>query len=127
MSQARVARDTATPGENEVMRYGDSRVAALVAAAPDLALGLAHEVLGAVLEQSDEEQELLVGTLRAWYAAEGSADEAARLLHCHPNTVRYRLAKVTRLTGRDLHRARRRGGPLPRPGGDAALAACDDG
>lgn len=103
VSQARVARDTATPGENQVMRYGDSRVAALVAAAPDLAVGLAHEVLGAVLEQSAEEQELLIGTLRAWYAAEGSADEAARLLHCHANTVRYRLAKVTRLTGRDLH------------------------
>ena len=53
------------------MRYGDARVAALVAADPDLALGLAHQVLGAVLEQRDEEQELLVGTLRAWYDAEG--------------------------------------------------------
>ena len=100
--QARLARDTATPGENGVMRYGDSRVAALVAATPDLALGLAHQVLGAVLQQSDDERELLVGTLRAWYDAEGSAAEAAALLHCHPNTVRYRLAKVTQLTRRDL-------------------------
>lgn len=102
VNQARLARDTATPGENGVMRYGDSRVAALVAATPDLALGLAHQVLGAVLTQSDEERELLVGTLRAWYDARGSAAKAAALLHCHPNTVRYRLAKVTRLTGRDL-------------------------
>ncbi len=103
VSQARLARDTATPGENGVRRYGDSRVAALVAATPELALGLARQVLGAVLEQSDEERELLIGTLRAWYDAQGSAAEAARLLHCHPNTVRYRLAKVTQLTGRDLH------------------------
>nr|WP_246416705.1 helix-turn-helix domain-containing protein [Nocardioides luti] len=85
------------------MRFGDSRVAALVAATPDLALGLAQQVLGAVLEQTEEERCLLVGTLRAWYDAQGSAAEAAKLLHCHPNTVRYRLSKVTQLTGRDLH------------------------
>ena len=103
VNQARLARDTATPGEHGVMRYGEARVAALVAATPDLALGLAHQVLGAVLQQSDEERELLIGTLRAWYDAHGSAAEAASLLHCHPNTIRYRLSKVTQLTGRDLH------------------------
>jgi hypothetical protein len=101
--QARLARDTATPGENAVMRYGEARVAALVAAAPDLAVGLAHQVLGAVLEQKDDERDLLLSTLRAWYDACGSAAEAAALLHCHPNTVRYRLGKLTQLTGRDLH------------------------
>ena len=103
VNQARLARDTATPGENAVIRYGEARVAALVAATPDLAVGLAHQVLGAVLEQHPDERELLVGTLRAWFDAQGSAAEAAKLLHCHPNTVRYRLAKVTQLTGRDLH------------------------
>lgn len=100
--QARLARDTATPGQNAVMRFGDARVAALVAASPDLAVGLAHQVLGAVLEQSASERELLLGTLKAWYDAEGSAAGAATLLHCHPNTVRYRLSKLTQLTGRDL-------------------------
>jgi hypothetical protein len=101
--QARLARDTATPGENGVVQYSESRVAALVAATPDLAVGLARQVLGAVLDQSAEERELLLETLRAWYEAHGSAAETAKLLHCHPNTVRYRLSKVTRLTGRDLH------------------------
>jgi len=100
--RAQLARDAATPGENVVMRFEDARVATLVAAAPDLAVGLAQQVLGGLLEQSEEEQQLLVATLRAWYDAEGSAAEAARLLHCHPNTVRYRLAKLTQLTGRDL-------------------------
>lgn len=102
VNQARLARDTATPGENGVRRYGHARVAALVAATPDLALGLAHQVLDAVLQQSDEERELLIGTLRAWYDAGGSIAETATVLHCHANTVRYRLSKVTRLTGRDL-------------------------
>ena len=103
VTQAQLARDTATPGENVVMRFGDARVAALVAATPDLAMGLAQQVLAGVLEQGDEERDLLIATLRAWYDAQGSAAEAAALLHCHPNTVRYRLAKVTQLTGRDLH------------------------
>lgn len=102
VKQAQLARDTATPGENVVMRFGDARVAALVAATPDLATGLARHVLAGVLAQTEDEQRLLVATLRAWYDAQGSAAQAARLLHCHPNTVRYRLAKVTQLTGRDL-------------------------
>ena len=103
VTQAQLARDTATPGENVVMRFGDARVAALVAATPDLAMGLAQQVLAGVLQQGDDEQRLLLATLRAWYTARGSAAEAAKLLHCHANTVRYRLAKVTALTGRDLH------------------------
>lgn len=103
VTQAQLARDTATPGENVVMRFGDARVAALVAATPELARGLAQQVLAGVLEQREEERALLVTTLRAWYAADGSATDAAGLLHCHPNTVRYRLAKLTQLTGRDLH------------------------
>ena len=101
--QARLARDTVTPGENGVRRYGEARVAALVAATPDLAMGLAQQVLARVLEQTEDEQRLLLTTLRAWYTAQGSAAEAGRLLHCHANTVRYRLTKLTQLTGRDLH------------------------
>ncbi|MEO5853628.1 MAG: helix-turn-helix domain-containing protein [Nocardioides sp.] len=101
VTQAQLARDTATPGENGVMLFDDARVAALVAATPDLAMGLAQHVLAGVLEQCEQEQELLIATLRAWYDAQGSAAEAAELLHCHPNTVRYRLAKLTQLTGRN--------------------------
>lgn len=103
VTQAQLARDTATPGENVVMRFGDARVAALVASTPDLAMGLAHHVLAGVLAQDEDEQRLLLTTLRAWYDAQGSAAGAAAALHCHPNTVRYRLTKITSLTGRDLH------------------------
>lgn len=102
VNQARLARDTATPGENAVMRFGDAHVAGLVAASPALAMGLAQQVLAGVLQQADGEQRLLLTTLRAWYTAQGSTAEAAKLLHCHPNTVRYRLGKLTQLTRRDL-------------------------
>ena len=101
--QGRMAREAATPGTSAVTRFEDARVASLVAAAPDLAAGLAHQVLGPVLALDVVEQGLLLGTLRAWYAANGSAAQTGRLLHCHPNTVRYRLGKLTQLIDRDLH------------------------
>lgn len=100
--QARMAREAATPGTSAVTRFEDARVAALVAAAPELAEGLAHQVLGPVLGLDVLEQALLLGTLRAWYDADGSASQAGRALHCHPNTVRYRLGKITGLIDRDL-------------------------
>lgn len=100
--QARMAREAATPGTSAVTRFEDARVAALVAAAPELASGLARQVLGPVLALDVMEQGLLLGTLRAWYAADGSAAQAGRTLHCHPNTVRYRLGKLTQLIDRDL-------------------------
>lgn len=100
--QARMAREAVTPGTSAVTRFEDARVAALVAAAPELASGLAHQVLGPALALDVSEQEVLLGTLGAWFAADGSADRAGRILHCHPNTVRYRLGKLTQLVGRDL-------------------------
>jgi DNA-binding PucR family transcriptional regulator len=41
----------------------------------------------------------LVGTLTAYLEASGSIEGAARALFVHPNTVRYRLRRVTDATG----------------------------
>jgi GAF domain-containing protein len=46
----------------------------------------------------------LLQTLRAWLGSGCSAPETAARLVVHPNTVAYRLAKVERLTGRNLRR-----------------------
>jgi DNA-binding PucR family transcriptional regulator len=46
----------------------------------------------------------LLKTLRAWLSSGCSAPAAAARLVVHPNTVAYRLAKVERLTGRNLRR-----------------------
>jgi DNA-binding PucR family transcriptional regulator len=45
---------------------------------------------------------VLIDTLRAWFAAGGSASEVGRTMFCHRNTVRNRLARVERLTHRSL-------------------------
>ena len=51
--------------------------------------------------QADDRREA-VATLNAYFDFAGNASEAARHLHIHPNTFRYRLAKVTELIDVDL-------------------------
>lgn len=43
----------------------------------------------------------LAATLAAYLDSGGSIESCARSLYIHPNTVRYRLRKVTEITGRD--------------------------
>ena len=53
-----------------------------------------------MLEPDDRED--AVRTLNAYFSHPGNASEAARELHIHPNTFRYRMAKVADLLGVDL-------------------------
>jgi hypothetical protein len=50
------------------------------------------------------ERNELIRTLLAYLAADLSIDRAARELFVHPNTVRYRLRRLTKLTGLDVGR-----------------------
>ena len=77
-------------------------VAVLAASAPDVIAELAAAVLGSLNQLPDRERAVLIGTLRTWLASGGSIDTAAKTLFCHPNTVRYRLNRVTEHTGRSL-------------------------
>lgn len=52
------------------------------------------------LEPEDREEALR--TLDAYFTHPGNVSQAARQVHVHPNTFRYRLAKVTDLLGLDL-------------------------
>lgn len=42
----------------------------------------------------DDERDMLLDTIEAWFDAAGSAADAAERLYCHPNTVRHRLRRV---------------------------------
>lgn len=83
-------------------RFDDSPAALLVAAAPDEAGRIARVVFEGVLELPAVERNRLLDTLECWFAAGGSAADAAQLLYCHRNTVRYRLHRLEELTGRAL-------------------------
>jgi DNA-binding PucR family transcriptional regulator len=77
-------------------------LAMLVSAAPAEAERVATTVLGSILALKGHESAVLIRTLRTWCANDGSPDRTAELLHCHANTIRYRLRRIETLTGRSL-------------------------
>jgi DNA-binding PucR family transcriptional regulator len=55
-----------------------------------------------LLEHDDRAAGGLIETLEAWLEAFGDVAAAAAALYIHPNTLRYRLRRITELSGLDL-------------------------
>jgi hypothetical protein len=102
--QARIACAAGTPGGRELIRYEQQPIAVLLASLPDLGGNVAYAILGPILALPAPDRDLLLDTLRAWFAEDGSATAAAARLHVHRNTVHYRLRRVEALTSRSLTR-----------------------
>src|SRR5206468_704790 len=83
-----------------LVRYEQAPVAVLLASAPEAATAVARTVLGPVLALPAAECDVLLATLRAWFAAHGATSLAAERLHVHRNTVRYRLKRLEDLPAR---------------------------
>lgn len=58
--------------------------------------------LGALVDYDNRKRIRLVPTLRAYLEANGNHREAAKRLHLHHNSVRYRIGKICKLTGHDV-------------------------
>ncbi|WP_336081923.1 PucR family transcriptional regulator [Nocardia sp. SSK8] len=101
VTEARQACHSVPPGASGVVRFGAEPVAHLLVTVPDAARRAAAQILGPVLALPAAERADLVAVLDAWYQHGGSAVAVAEALHCHRNTVRYRLRKIRDLTGRD--------------------------
>ncbi len=102
--QARVACAAGTPGSTAVVQFGDQPIAVLLASSPDQARALAEAVLAPVLALAPDDRAVMVDTARAWLEGGGSTSVAAKALHVHRNTVRYRVRRLEEVTGRDLAR-----------------------
>jgi hypothetical protein len=98
--EAQLATRCLPSGRAGIHTYGASPVALLVAASPDVAADVARSVFAALDVLPPAERAVLLETLEAWFAAGGSTSKAAEALHCHRNTVLYRLTRVGELTGR---------------------------
>lgn len=98
---AELALAAQEPG-SRVEQFDGDALSILVASAPAAAMETARAVLGGLLDLPADDRDLLLGTVRAWLDAEGSATDAAAVLFCHPNTVRYRLRRVEELTRRSV-------------------------
>jgi hypothetical protein len=64
-----------------------------------LALTLARDRLSALARLADAERARLLETLSAWLAHQRRTPQIAAELHVHPQTVRYRIAKLHELLG----------------------------
>ncbi|MBO0679095.1 PucR family transcriptional regulator ligand-binding domain-containing protein [Mycolicibacterium sp. S2-37] len=87
-------------GLGAVTAYGELGLFRLLAqVGNDDLLTFAEETLGPVLRMSEPERSEMFQTLEALIKHNMNMAEAARNLHFHYNTLRYRLAKLERLLG----------------------------
>ena len=98
----RSRRDRTSP----VALFDGSILAAAAVSAPAVMVKSARAVLDGLADLTDEERDVLLETFRVWQDNEASADSTAKVLFCHPNTVRQRLRRIEKHTGRSLSRPR---------------------
>ncbi|MBB5874401.1 hypothetical protein F4553_007835 [Allocatelliglobosispora scoriae] len=77
-------------------------LAVAAAGTPDVMRRVARTTLEGLAGLPAADRALLLRTFGAWLDHRGSADATATVLHCHPNTVRYRLRRLEEYTGRSL-------------------------
>ncbi|OBI54482.1 CdaR family transcriptional regulator [Mycobacterium sp. E796] len=100
-AQAQVAM-SASSNSRPSTRYDRDVVAVLLASSPDAAASVVTTTLGPVLELPTERREPLLTTVDTWLQRGQSVSATADELHCHRNTINYRLRRFAELTGRPL-------------------------
>jgi DNA-binding PucR family transcriptional regulator len=82
------------------------RVSRAAVSAPEVMVKTVASVSDCFDDLPDEEREILSETFRVWQESNASVRSAAERLGCHPNTVRHRLRRIEKRTGRHLSRLR---------------------
>ncbi|MFO1352769.1 MAG: helix-turn-helix domain-containing protein [Gammaproteobacteria bacterium] len=102
---ARIALDVARQAPmNRIVAYADMGVAGLLMSMREGASckGFIAERLGKLLAQKTAQREVLLRTLRVFFAVNCSQQAAASELSIHQKTIAYRLAKIERITELNL-------------------------
>jgi hypothetical protein len=103
---ARVMLLGPTDSTSSVAVFDGSILATAVVNAPEVMIKTVGTALDAFGDLPDEEREILFETFRAWQDNDASMSGTAEVLICHPNTVRHRLHRIEKRTGRSLSRPR---------------------
>ena len=82
--------------------FDDAPLPVLLVSSLTTSYRVTKTILGPLLDINPDERDMLLGTTAAFFAFQGSAIEAGKHLYCHPNTVRHRLCRIERQTGRSL-------------------------
>jgi hypothetical protein len=104
VGQARMSVECiASPGIG-IHRYGSAPLDLLLVAQPGYGAELRDVVFAQLLGPKTVDGAVLLDTLEAWFDADGSTADAGKRMHCHRNTVLYRLGRIAELTGRSVSR-----------------------
>jgi sugar diacid utilization regulator len=95
-----------TDSTSSVAVFDGSILATAAVSAPEVMVKAVGAALDPFTDLSDEEREVLFETFRVWQENDASMNAAAERLFCHPNTVRHRLRRIEKRTGRSLSRPR---------------------
>ena len=95
-----------TDSTSSVAVFDGSILATAAVSAPEVMIQTVGAALDGFGDLPDEEREMLFETFRVWQDTDASVRGAAAVLSCHPNTVRHRLRRIEKRTGRSLSRPR---------------------
>ncbi len=101
---ARVMLRGPTDSTSSVAVFDGSLLATAAVSAPEAMIKTVGAALAGFADLPDYDRELLFETFRVWQDNDASVCGAAEILICHPNTVRHRLRRIEKLTGRSLSR-----------------------
>ncbi|MEZ0050502.1 hypothetical protein ABIA30_001500 [Mycobacterium sp. MAA66] len=87
---------------SSVAVFDGSILGTAAVSAPEAMIEIVGPALAGFGGLPDEEREMLFDTFRVWLDNGASVGAVSERLFCHPNTVRYRLRRIERLTGRSL-------------------------
>ena len=103
---ARVMMRGPTDSTSSVAVFDGSILATAAVSAPEVMIKTVGAALDGFGNLPDEDREILFETFRVWLDNDASVRGAAEVLICHPNTVRLRLRRIEKHTGRSLSRPR---------------------
>jgi hypothetical protein len=86
--------------------FDGSILATAAVSAPEIMVKSVGDALNGFRDLADEEREILFNTFRVWQDNDSSIRVTAQQLVVHPNTVRQRLRRIEKHTGRSLSRPR---------------------
>ena len=103
---ARVMLRGPTDSTSSVAVFDGSILATAAVSAPEAMIKTVGAALDGFGDLPDHDRETLFETFRVWQNNDASVNSAAEVLICHPNTVRHRLRRIEKRTGRSLSRPR---------------------
>ena len=103
---ARVMLRGPTDSASSVAVFDGSILATAAVSAPEAMIKTVGAALDCFGDLPDGDRKMLFETFRVWQDSDASIRGAAEVLFCHPNTVRHRLRRIEKYTGRSLSRPR---------------------